>query len=297
MNELLEGARGWLEVPLFRLGEGTITLWTLLYLLLLLGGLFFVTSRLRWLLEEHALARRGVERNVRQATGAMFQYVVLFVGMLIIVQTAGLDLTTLNVLAGAVGIGVGFSLQNIVGNFVAGLVILFERPIRLGDRIEVGQVEGDVTRIGARSTTVITNDNIAIIVPNSKFITENVVNWSHTDPKIRFKVPVSVAYGTDARKVEELLVEVARKTSSVLAEPAPSVRLIEFGDNGLLFELRAWTTALLHRRGYFISDLNFAIYDTFRANGIEFPFPQRDIHIRSGRLEARAPEAPGAGGG
>lgn len=296
METALERLQSWLEIPLFQLGEGTITLWTLLYLLLLVAALFFVASRLRWFLEERALARRGVDRGVRQATGAIFQYVVLFVGMLIIVQTAGLDLTTLNVLAGAVGIGVGFSLQNIVSNFVAGLVILFERPVRLGDRIEVAGIEGDVTRIGARSTTVITNDNIAIIVPNSKFITENVINWSHTDPKIRFKVPVHVAYGSDARQVEELLVEVAKKTSSVLAEPAPSVRLIEFGDNGLLFELRAWTTTLLHRRGYFISDLNFAIYDAFRANGIEFPFPQRDIHIRSGGLEVRTPEARSGAG-
>jgi small-conductance mechanosensitive channel len=290
MDGLLERVQSWVDAPLLHLGDSTITLWTVLYIILLLAVLFFAAGQMRRFLEHRLLAPRGVDRGARQAAGTIFQYVVILIGMLVIVQTAGLDLTTLNVVAGAVGIGVGFGLQNIVNNFMAGLIILLERPIHLGDRIEVGQVEGDVTHIGARSTTVITNDNIAIIVPNSKFITENVVNWSHTDPKIRFKVPVSVSYGSDARKVEQLLVEVAKESKAVLAEPAPSVRLLDFGDNGLHFELRAWTTTLLHRKGMFISDLNFAIYDAFRKNGIEFPFPQRDIHIRSGVLEHHARE-------
>jgi small-conductance mechanosensitive channel len=199
----------------------------------------------------------------------------------VILQTAGIDLTTLNILAGAVGIGVGFGLQNIANNFISGLIILFERPIKIGDRIVVGEIEGDVVSIDARSTTVLTNDNIAIIVPNSKFITENVINWSHNDPKIRFRIPITVAYGTETRLVERLLLEVAAENNDVLNDPAPGVRLIEFGDNGLHFELRAWTTALLHRRGLLVSALNFAIYDKLREHGIEIPFPQRDIHIRS----------------
>jgi small-conductance mechanosensitive channel len=182
---------------------------------------------------------------------------------------------------------VGFGLQNIAGNFISGLIILFERPIKLGDRIEVGAVEGDVVRIGSRSTTVVTNDNIAIIIPNSKFITENVVNWSHTGENVRFRIPVSVAYGSDVRRVEKVLLEVAAENPDVLREPAPAVRFAEFGDSGLAFELRAWTTALLHRRGKLVSDLNFAIYDKFKQHGIEIPFPQRDLHIRSGALEVK----------
>jgi len=146
----------------------------------------------------------------------------------------------------------------------------------------VGDIEGDVTVIGARSTTVLTNDNISIIVPNSRFITENVINWSHSGETIRFRIPVSVAYGTDARLTEKLLLEVAAENKDVLESPVPAVRLVEFGDSGLQFELRAWTGALLHRRGLLTSVLNFAILDKFREHGIVIPFPQRDIHIKSG---------------
>jgi len=164
-----------------------------------------------------------------------------------------------------------------------------ERPIqgatiraelKPGNRIEVSGVEGDVVRVGARSTTVVTNDNIAIIIPNSRFINENVVNWSYTDDRVRFRIPVSVAYGTDARMVERLLLEVAAENGDVLREPAPGVRLAEFGDSGLEFELRAWSSALLHRRGKLVSDLNFAIYEKFNRQGIVTPFPQRDVHLR-----------------
>jgi len=126
------------------------------------------------------------------------------------------------VLAGAVGIGLGFGLQNIVNNFVSGLIILFEKPIKVGDRIEVDDVEGDVVRISGRSTEVLTNDNISIIIPNSKFITENVVNWSHTDRKVRFRIPVNVAYGSDVQLVERLLLQVAAENKDVLEQPRPA---------------------------------------------------------------------------
>ncbi|HWQ03331.1 MAG TPA: mechanosensitive ion channel domain-containing protein [Candidatus Nitrosotenuis sp.] len=271
-----------MEIPIFKIGESHLTLGSFLYLLFLLLVLFWVASKLRRLLEHKVLARSRMDASTRLATATVFQYTLVVLGLFVILQTAGIDLTTLNILAGAVGIGVGFGLQNIANNFISGLIILFERPIKIGDRIVVGDIEGDVVSIAARSTTVLTNDNIAIIVPNSKFITEEVINWSHNDARIRFRIPLSVAYGSDARQVERLLLEVAAENKDVLADPAPGVRLVEFGDNGLHFELRAWTTALLHRRGLLVSALNFAIYDKLRAHGIEIPFPQRDIHIRSG---------------
>jgi small-conductance mechanosensitive channel len=121
----------------------------------------------------------------------------------VILQTVGIDLTALSILTGAVGLGIGFGLQNIASNFISGLIILFERPVRIGDRIAVGDVEGDVMRIGARSTTVLTNDNIDIIIPNSKLITENVVNWTHNERRVRFRIPVTVAFKTDPRKLEK----------------------------------------------------------------------------------------------
>jgi small-conductance mechanosensitive channel len=283
-GEWLDRVRSMLERPLLGTGEGAISLWSILYLAFFVVALFWAARRLQRVLAERVLARTKMDAGARQAAGTVARYVVLLIGLLVIVQTAGIDLTTFNVLAGAIGIGVGFGLQNIVSNFIAGLIIMFERPIKVGDRIEVDQVDGDVIEIGARSTTVLTNDNITIIVPNSRFITETVVNWQYEDKKVRFRIPVSVAYGSDAHRVRELLVEVAREDPDVLEEPPPSVRLMEFGDNGLQFELRAWSSSSVHRRGRLLSALNFAIYDKFNAAGIEFPFPQRDLHIRSGTL-------------
>lgn len=218
------------------------------------------------------------------AAGVIVQYIIIIIGFLIIIQTVGIDITTLNVLAGAIGIGVGFGLQNIANNLISGLIILFERPVKVGDRIEVGDVEGAITKIGTRSTTVLTNDNIAIIIPNSRLISENVVNWSYNDENVRFAIPVSVSYRSDVRKVEQLLLKVASENPDVLENPTPRVRFVQFGDSGLTFTLLAWTRTLTHRKGQLISDLNFSIFDIFKKNGIEIPFPQRDIHIRSGDI-------------
>ena len=179
-----------------------------------------------------------------------------------------------------------------VSNFVCGLIIMFERPIKIGDRVAVDKVDGVVTEIGARSTKVLTNDNITIIVPNSKFITENVTNWQYNDPTVRFHIPVGVAYGADVRLVEKLLLQVAAAEPEVLAEPAPAVRLLAFGNSALEFELRAWSSSLVHRKGVLTSALNFAIYEKFREHGIEIPFPQRDLHVRSGTLDVRLERGP-----
>jgi small-conductance mechanosensitive channel len=288
----LEAVGRALSVPLLQLGESALTLWTLLYLVGLVVGLAILTRLLRRWIANRLLARTRMDVGARQAVGTITAYLVFVVGLLVVLQTSGIDLTTLNILAGAVGIGVGFGLQNVISNFISGLIILFERPIKVGDRIEVGNVEGDVVRIGARSTTVVTNDNIAIIVPNSKVITENVVNWSHIGGRVRFRIPVSVAYGTDPRLVERLLLEVAAANPDVLADPAPGVRLLAFGEDGLHFELRAWSSTLLHRRGRLTSALNFAILEAFTRHGVEIPFPQRDVRIRGGRLEILKPPDP-----
>jgi small-conductance mechanosensitive channel len=281
LKEILVYLKSILSVPILKIGKMELTLWTFIYLVVLFFLLFYLSGKLKTLVAERLLAKRSFDIGVRQAIASILRYAVIAVGFVIILQTAGIDLTTLNVLAGAVGIGVGFGLQNIVSNFISGLIILFERPIKVGDRIEVGNVEGDVIMIKGRSTTVVTNDNIAIIVPNSSFISENVVNWSHTGRTVRFKIPVSVSYDSDVRLVERLLLEVAAENPDVLDKPAPGVRFVEFGDSGLHFELRAWSTTLTHRKGVLISSLNFGIIDKFREHGIEIPFPQRDIHIRS----------------
>jgi small-conductance mechanosensitive channel len=279
-----EGFRNALGTPIFQLGGAELTVWSFLQLVVLIPLLFALTAVLKRGIVR-ALATGGrFDQSTREAVGAVTRYLVVALGLLIIIQTAGIDLTTLNVLAGAVGIGVGFGLQNIANNFISGLIILFERPIKLGDRIVVNDIEGAVAAIRARSTTVITNDNIAIIVPNSLFVTGTVVNWSHGEERVRFRIPVSVAYGTDVRAAERVLLDVAASNPDVLEHPAPAVRFREFGDSGLHLELRAWSTTLVHRKGILISALNFAIYDALREHGIEIPFPQRDVHLKGGRI-------------
>jgi small-conductance mechanosensitive channel len=158
----------------------------------------------------------------------------------------GIDLSSLAVVAGALGVGLGFGLQNIVSNFVSGLILLAERPIAIGDRIEVSGVAGQVRKISLRSTTVVTNDNIAIIVPNSDLTTKPITNWSHGDPKVQFRLPVGVAYGTDPEKLRLVLLAVARAHPSVLASPEPTLFFEGFGDSALNFELGVWTQDMAH---------------------------------------------------
>lgn len=280
----LQGAMAWpiIQTTDFRISAGSLAALVVLVLLL-----FWASKRLQRWLSEGPVLRNRLDPGARMAVAAVVRYTVLLVGLLAIVQTVGIDLTTFNVMAGAIGIGVGFGLQNVVSNFIAGLIIMFERPVKIGDRIVVGGVAGNVVDIGARSTTVLDNDNIAVIVPNSKFITEDVINWKYNDDNVRFHVPVSVAYGTDAQLVKRVLLEVAHADPDVLDEPEPNVWLKAFGDDGVAFELMVWSATMVDRKGKLISQLNYAIYERFNAEGIEFPFPQRDLHIKGGVLGIR----------
>lgn len=290
----LDKVKKFLGFELFSAGKTAVTFWTLLYLLVFLFLLFYLSGKLKKWLEEKILTRGRLGPGPRQALASFIRYFVIAIGIVVILQTAGIDLTTFQVLAGTVGIGLGFGLQNVASNFFSGLILLVERPIQTGDRIEVGGVEGDVIAINARSTTVVTNDNIAIIIPNSKFVTENIVNWSLTGSDVRFRVPVSVAYDSDLKKVVELLEEVARENPDVLDAPPPAVRFLQFGDSGLNLELRVWSTTLTHRKATLVSALNFAINEKFRAHGIEIPYPQRDIRFRTEVPEGGRHEAPAA---
>ena len=287
IREYLDPLFNLLNYNIFALGEAKITPLSIIYLVLFTVLLFYLSNRLRFFLVDNLLGRTKLDVGARQAIGTITRYLILFLGFLIILQTVGINLTTLNVLAGAIGIGVGFGLQNVASNFISGLIILLERPVKVGDRIEVGGIDGKVTAIGARSTRIRTNDNITIIVPNSKFIEENVVNWSFENKSVRFRIPVGVAYDTDIALVKKLLLGVASENKDVLREPSSSVRLIKFNDSSIDLELWVWSREKLHRKTVLISDLNFAIWEKFRAHNIEIPFPQTDLHIRSGKLELK----------
>jgi small-conductance mechanosensitive channel len=218
-------------------------------------------------------------------------YIFIVIGFYVALKLVGIDLSSLAVVAGAIGVGLGFGLQNVISNFVSGLIILAERPVSIGDRVELGEVAGVVTRISLRSTTIVTNDNITIIVPNSDFITHKVTNWSYGDPKVRLRLPVDVAYGTDPERLRRLLLEVAQENPMVLREPAPELFFQGFGDSSLKFELGVWTVEMTSKPRRFRSELNYAIERKLRENQIEIPFPQRDLHLRSGNLVLQEPVA------
>jgi small-conductance mechanosensitive channel len=261
-----------------------LSLLQIFILIALVVGVFWLSSRTKRFLFNRLLARSGLDRALQHAIAQIVGYVVLIVGILVVLDNSGIHLGTLTVFAGAVGVGVGFGLQNIVSNFISGLVILAERPITIGDRIEVAGIVGQVERIRARSTVIRTNDNIMMIVPNTKFIDSPVTNWTYGDRRVRFRIPVSVAYGSDIAKVRDTLLAVAGENLHTLKEPAPSAFLENFGENAIEFKLVVWSSEMSARPSRYRSDINFAIAAKFREAGIEMPFPQRDLHIRSGVL-------------
>jgi len=261
---------------------------SLVQIFLLIGlliAVFWISSKTKRFLFNRFLVNSGLDRALQYAIAQIISNAVLVVGVLIVLENTGIHLGALAVFAGAVGVGVGFGLQNIASNFISGLVILAERPITIGDRVEVAGITGQVQQIRARSTVIRTNDNIMMIVPNTKFIDSPVTNWTYTDRRVRFRIPVGVAYGSDIAKVRDTLLAVGRENPNTLQEPAPGVFLKKFGDNSIDFELVVWSSEMSARPSRYRSDLNFAIVEKFLEAKIEMPFPQRDLHIRSGTLK------------
>lgn len=297
LGQILSRIQEVLAIPLFSAGNSPITIWTLVSLVILTLLLFVLTGHLKQWIVTRLLSQSNVDLGVRLAIGAIVRYIFIAIGLIIIFQSVGIDLSTLTIVAGALGVGVGFGLQNITNNLVSGLILLIERPIKVGDRIEVGSVTGDVVNISLRSTTVVTNNNIAIIVPNSEFVSNSVINWSYTDRNVRFNFPVGVSYRSDPELVRQLLIQVADRHPGVLKDPKADALLQEFGDSSLNFTLRVWTRQYSTTPGVLRSELNFMIWNIFKEQGIEIPFPQRDVHIRSGSLGGQpSPDPPGPAG-
>src|SRR6476646_2372654 len=200
-------------------------------LVALLVAVFWFSSGTKRFLFTRLLAQSGLDRSLQYAIAQVVSNIVLVVGIFVVLENTGIHLAALAVFAGAVGVGVGFGLQNIASNFISGLVILAERPITIGDRVEVAGILGTVRQIRARSTVLVTNDNITTIIPNQKFIDSPVTNWTYGDPKVRFRIPVGVAYGSDVEKVRATLIEAAVEDPHTLSDPAPSVFFVEFGSS------------------------------------------------------------------
>jgi small-conductance mechanosensitive channel len=242
---------------------------------------FYVFSRLlQKALQTKVLTRFRIDKGTQYTLARVSHYVIMIIGGLLAFQFIGIDLSGLAVVVGLLSVGIGFGLQNVTSNFIAGLILLFERPIKVGDRVSVGHTEGDVIAINMRSTTIRSLDNISIIVPNSEFVSSQVINWSHGDPKVRLVVEVGVSYNSDLENVIRTLREVADENQYVLKYPEPDVLLSSFGDSSWNMKLRVW---LKDPQNYYKihSDINCGIVRKFRQNGIEIPFPQRDLHVRS----------------
>jgi small-conductance mechanosensitive channel len=275
-----DGVRRFLQWPLFQLGKVPITpvfLVKCTVFLVVLGLL----ARLGKRLLARALARTKIEVGQRYATVRAFGYFIFLLGLAIGIDSAGLDLRSLLVVGGALGVGIGFGLQNIVANFVAGLVILWEEPVKLGDTIDVSGTVGEVVKIGARGTWVRTYDNEIIIVPNSEFTNNKVTNWTANDKTVRFSISVGVACDSDLLRVRDLLEETALRNPDVLRDPAPRAFLRTFGDSAMNFTLRVSSQSATEHPWKLQSDLMIDITRVFREQKINMPFPQQDIHVRS----------------
>jgi len=271
----------WTITTPVQMGTVAISLGDVLAFVAVVLATMLISRALRVLLEEDVLPRTNLERGIPHAISNTTAYVVSAIGFLLALGAAGIDLSKVTVLAGAFGLGIGFGMQNIVSNFISGLILLYERPIQLGDTVEVGGLTGEVKRIGIRSSTLRTFQGAEVIVPNANLIQEQVVNWTLSDRQRRIEIPVGVAYGTDPHRVLAILTDVAKSSSEVLEDPPPLALFRGFGDSALNFELRAWTGLSTYLEVQ--SRIAIAVNTALAEAQIEIPFPQRELHIKNGR--------------
>lgn len=267
-RDLLDHLREY-DVHLFTLAGASISVSSAIKLAVLLIALLWAARRLRRWVVERALRHTHLDLGTRQAVGSLVGYLVLVLGVVLILQNVGLNLSALGVLAGAVGVGVGFGLQNVISNFVSGLIIILERPIKVGDRIEVSGIEGEVQEIGARRTTIVTEDRMAILVPNQRFILDNVTNQVYEESPIRLRVAVQVPSNTDPDLMRRLLCEAAAEHPGVLREPPPEALITSLGGGSTAYELGVWHAARGPRRRQLASELSFLVAQRMRAHDIK----------------------------
>ncbi len=265
---------------LFSVNQTPVTLSSLMVFCLAMLGIFILNGILRRVLSNRLLQHVNLPVGTKYTLTRIAQYLLWVLGAIIAFQLIGIDLSGLAVIFGFLSVGIGFGLQNLTSNFISGIILLFEQHIKVGDRVTVADTEGDVVEINIRSTTIRSLNNIAIVVPNSEFISATVVNWSHGDPKTRLEVDVGVSYGSELDTVITSLLEAAREHPEVLSHPEPKAWLLGFGDSAWNMRLLAWVGDPQGRRQIH-SDINCAIVKKFRENGVEIPFPQRDLHVRS----------------
>jgi len=274
-----EAVKGILSLG-FTVGSLNITLGLIIGAAVLLYGSFIASWSIQALLLDEVLPKRQMDRGVQISITRLIHYALVLLGFILALMALGLEFTNLTILGGAFGVGLGFGLQAIVNNFASGLILLFERPVKIGDTIELADQWGVIKKLGLRATVVQTYDNAEIVVPNSDLITNQVTNWTLAERRIRLKFPVGVAYGSDVPLVMKILMECTEEHALVLKNPAPQVLFMGFGDSSLDFEVRVWIADFTNRR-LVHSELHQEIDQRFRQSDVEIPFPQRDLHLRT----------------
>jgi len=248
-------------------------------LLIIFLGIFIVKSAC-WLLRKRLLSSSRIDENTASIIQKVIYYFLIFFVLMFGLRTLNIPLTAFTFLGGALAIGIGFGTQAIMSNFISGFIIMAERPIRVGDFIQVETNFATVEEVGVRCTRIRTADNVHILVPNSKFLDQSIINWTLSDKQVRVKITVGVLYGSPVREVEKLLIDAAKKHPDVKKNPEPYIRFSDFGDNALIFDLYFWVTMFnLNERKRIASDIRFDIDELFRTAGIVIAFPQRDIHM------------------
>ena len=281
---LLDPLQRLMSFPVATLGTTPITLWLIIKAALILLAFVFASRLLQAYLDYHVYPALGIDSGLGYALNISLKYTLIVIGLLISLRAVGLDLRFLLVFAGAAGIGIGLGLQSMAANLISGFSLIFGGKVRKGDWVEVKDTLGFVTDIFLNSTRIRTRDNIEYLIPNSNFVSETIVNYSLTTPMIRLTVPVGVSYDADPRVVEKILLDVASKEPMVTDYQPPAVRFVEYGDNSINFDLLVWIDVRETPRRKLRSSLYFAVFDELKKVGIEIPYPQRDLHIRSSDL-------------
>ncbi len=267
---------------------GHLTLARLFYAFVIIFGMFVLSKYMQWVLRRQVLPDFQIARHTQFILLRFFHFTFIIIGVLIGLSAVGVSFTTLAIIFGGLSIGIGFGLQNIASNLISGFILIFERPIKIGDLVEIMDVDvfGRVSSINLRSTVIVSLDEKEIIVPNSQLITESVHNLTHDTHRFRLRVPVGVSYGSDVEVVRTALIEAAREHPTVIKEPDPTMenvtppfaRFVQFGESSLDFELLAWIPDSFQRFDI-ASDLHFSIWRKFKTYNIKIPFPQRDVHF------------------
>lgn len=292
---------GWLDPTIdlldslaLQIGQFRISVFGILKAMLSLAILLWVASFASRIFEQRIQKVHRLTPSVQVLMSKLLKLVLLSIAVLFALSTIGVDLTALAVFGGAIGVGIGFGLQRIVANLISGVILLLDRSIKPGDVIAIGDTFGWIQSLGARYTAVRTRDGTEFLIPNEDLITNQVENWSHSDVKLRLKVPVGIAYRCDPHFAIKLCNEAAAKCTRVLDNPGPNTLLRGFGDNSVDLEIRFWITDPQNGRGNIISEVLLNVWESFKENEIEIPFPQRDLHLRSSdgdiRIEMSRPD-------